>query len=278
MKKSEISLRYFLNDNSESRLLNKSGLSIYLYSIHKIIWGFKLEDISELPKNEKARMAREINDCLSEILSWMLRPDKDSNCVLALDKLYRENLEYRSSFMMDFHEAFMRISVQQLWNKNPQTQKQFAGTLVNQTYSHRKQHEDKNFSILLAGKKRTEQQVYALASFYAVDLALIAYQENDAHSLSRLQSDLYRFSLGPDYSDVYGGKGGRNKPKESLRNKKRAKDLYFLNNFHDIKNMAAAQYLTDMLEKEKISVSKSTLETDWIPEFKKSNLLKNKGK
>ena len=51
MNKNKVCLSYLAKDNDKQDLLTKSGLSVYFHDIHKVIWGFKLDDLDLAPES-----------------------------------------------------------------------------------------------------------------------------------------------------------------------------------------------------------------------------------
>ena len=84
----------------------------------------------------------------------------------------------------------------------------------------------KPFNFKLAGKLRSEKQFYAVATFYAIELALHYYIHNDITSLSNLQSAMYQYTSGPSYQIVHGSNGGHKKSQKSKTYKKQALEIY----------------------------------------------------
>ena len=97
----------------------------------------------------------------------------------------------------------------------------------------------------------------------------MSFEEQDVTSLANLQSDLYRFSSGPEYGDILGIKGAHRKHQNNRAIKKRAEEIYKEKDLFKHKNLYAAYEIYADLKKENATnISKSTLEAKWVPEFR----------
>jgi len=166
------------------------------------------------------------------------------------------------------HHVIMRLAMQKIRKEHPE--KSYAGVLVNQTHKTNKFFEEKPLVFNLGKKLLLEKQIYAIASIYAIELAMLSFEEQDVTSLANLQSDLYKFLSGPEYKDILGIKGAHKKHQNNRAVKKRAEAIYKEKGLYKYKNLHAAYEIFSDLKKENVtSISKTTLETNWIPEFKK---------
>lgn len=247
--------------------LQNSVFEPYYADAHKTIWKEKYKDFLKLNDATKTKRITQINTYMHNLLTLMCSRFELANAH-ELDNFFKSNAEHRGNFLKHAHHVIMRLGMQKIIEEQPEKQKQYAGVLVNETYKNNKFLEDQPFVFNLGGKKWSEKQVYAIASIYAIELAILSFEEQGVTSLANLQSDLYRFLSGPEYGDILGIKGANKKYAKNRERKKRAEEIYKEHKLYKLRNNTASYDLRKILAEENIPISRETLETDWIPSFK----------
>ncbi len=249
------------------QILEKTGLSIYLSDAYKYFWKDDISKHVELPKNLKIKRTEMMHASVRAFLALMCEVHQ-LNEIDEVDNFYKTNLELRGQFMMNAHKIIMISRFKKIIDERPQDSNKYIGTLVDDTYINNEELERNPFSLKLAGKTRSEKELYAIATFYAVELALYSYEQCEIDSLSKIHSSMYQYIKGPSYSAVHGSKGGNKNAEKTNAHKTRAEEIYSLRKLYKYKNTSAASEIHDFLKKEKVNISISTIETSWIPEFK----------
>ena len=254
-----------------SDLLYESGLIACLIDTYKAFWKDSIEAYQNLPRVEKINRTNEMSQAVYDFLELMCERHQ-LNSAAEVNNLYKTDLSLRGQFLTEAHNIIMILCMKKITSINPHLGRAYIGVMVQDTYLHNKSLETEPFKLKLANKIRTEKQVYAVASFYAIELALQSFQEGDINSLSKLYGDLYEFSLGPSYAAIHGTRGGKKSAIEMNLYKKRAEEIYSEQNLCKYKNLSAATDVYKILTEENIFVSLKTLETKWVPIFKKNAL------
>lgn len=249
-------------------ILEKTGLIACMSDTYKVYWKSDIENWRNHSQSERVECAQEMSESVHDLLAFMCERLQVEDITEA-DNLYKTDLSLRGGFLNDAHKTIMVLGLNKIIGEQPEIAKKYIGVMLEDTYLYNKDLEQTSFTLSLGGKIRSENQVYAVASFYAVELALRSFQEDDLISLSKLQSDLYKFSKGLSYSSVHGSKGGNEKAKKMTSHKRRAEEIYKENNLHKYKNIAAAHDICNILKEENIIVSPKTVENNWVPAFKK---------
>ncbi len=253
--------------------LKDSIFEPYYVDIHKIIWKEKYDIIykaRETPSVERVDLLNaSIHDLLTLTCENYAVPD-----AAALNKLYKEQSESRNDFLKYVHRTIMFRKMEETIEQDTNAKKYYVGSLVSQTHLQNKLLEQKPFHMSLGNKLWSEKQIYAIASIYAIELALLSFKEKHIVSLSRIQSDLYQFLSGPEYSEILGIKGANKKHTKNRLYKKRALEIYIQKELSTDSNYSAANEILKALKIEGVTaVSIETIETKWLPEFKRKRKL-----